>query len=106
MECTNTCGFHGAIRDNDDNTPLHHAAAQGWNQCMRTLLAVHGNLLDVKNAMGVKLLDRGRNVNITHTQAKCNSTSVSLYLLSYHICVCVCVCVCVCMSARARAFAS
>ena len=42
------------LRDNDDNTPLHHAAAQGWNQCMRALLAIHSNLLDVKNMRGVK----------------------------------------------------
>ncbi|XP_070195077.1 transient receptor potential cation channel subfamily A member 1-like isoform X2 [Littorina saxatilis] len=44
----------GAVvqRDNDDNTPLHHAAAQGWTQCMRTLMGIHSHLLDVRNVRG------------------------------------------------------
>ncbi|XP_076441440.1 transient receptor potential cation channel subfamily A member 1-like [Babylonia areolata] len=44
----------GAVihRDNEDNTPLHHAASQGWTQSMRTLLAIHSHLIDVKNSNG------------------------------------------------------
>ncbi|KAL8612705.1 hypothetical protein ACOMHN_025356 [Nucella lapillus] len=44
----------GAVinKDNDDNTPLHHAAAEGWTQCMRILLAIHSHLLNVKNING------------------------------------------------------
>nr|KAG5700757.1 hypothetical protein BaRGS_034960 [Batillaria attramentaria] len=52
-------------RDNDDNTPLHHAAAQGWTHCMRILLGIHANLLDVPNGNG----DTALHVAAKHGQA-------------------------------------
>ena len=49
------CYLNTCFRDNDDNTPLHHAACQGWTQCMKTLMGIHSNLLDVKNNHGVSI---------------------------------------------------
>jgi len=40
-------------RDHDDNSPLHMAVMHGYTRSMRSILNVHGNLLDAPNKYGV-----------------------------------------------------
>lgn len=41
------------FRAHDDNSPIHMAALNGYTKCIRALLGVHANILDVKNKNGV-----------------------------------------------------
>ncbi|GFR58682.1 transient receptor potential cation channel subfamily A member 1 [Elysia marginata] len=65
----------GAVinKDKEDNTPLHHAASQGWTHSMRVLIGVKSNLIDVVNVEGDSPL---------HVAAKNGQTSATTLLLT------------------------
>ncbi|GFO25172.1 transient receptor potential cation channel subfamily a member 1 [Plakobranchus ocellatus] len=65
----------GAVvnKDNEDNTPLHHAASEGWTHSMRVLIGVKSNLLNSVNADGETAL---------HIAAKNGQTSATTLLLT------------------------
>lgn len=76
------------FRAHDDNSPIHMAAINGYTKCIRALLSVHANILDVKNKHGVRefLLD----IWFMFPVSFCCETShslVSKVLITFSICL-------------------
>lgn len=62
-------------RDFYNNTPLHHAAANGYTKSMTLLLNIHCYLLDTQNRLGVS-------ISLCHNfLSRCEHSQVQLQLL-------------------------